>query len=308
MCYLQFINNMISTIIPVYKKTDTFLKNLKINYQYLKETEIIIVNDDPEASIKNLLQDYKLKLIENTKNLGFGGAVNKGVRSSSNNYVFLINSDVELKNDQFKNSIKLFDKEKKLFAVGFAQTERDSQIVGKNSIYWKNGFFRHKKAPNILFGKTAWAEGGSSIFSKEKFLELGGFDQLYSPFYWEDIDISYRAWKKGYKVLFNPNILVSHYHESTISTYFSSKTIKKISYRNQLIFIWKNITDIKLIISHYLLLIPNTIILLLKGEFEFISGFFSALSKIYKIYKQRKNQIKSYLLTDQEVFNSINEK
>ena len=299
---------MISAIIPVYKKTDTFLKNLKINYQYLKETEIIIVNDDPDASIKSLLQDYKLKLIENTKNLGFGGAINKGVRSSSNNYIFLLNSDVVLRNDLFKNSIKLFDKEKKLFAIGFAQTEKDNQVVGKNSIYWKNGFFRHKKAPNIFFGKTAWAEGGSSIFSKEKFLELGGFDQLYSPFYWEDVDISYRAWKKGYKVLFDPSILVEHHHESTISTYFSSKTIKKISYRNQLIFIWKNITDFKLIISHYLLLIPNIIILLLKGEFEFISGFLSALSKINKIYKQRKGQIKSYLLTDQEVFNSINEK
>lgn len=299
---------MISTIIPVYKKTDTFLKNLKINYKYLKETEIIIVNDDPEISIKNLLQDYKLKLIENTKNLGFGGAVNKGVRNSSNNYIFLLNSDVVLKNDLYKNSIKLFEEEKKLFAIGFAQTEKNNQVVGKNSIYWKNGFFRHNKASNLFFGKTAWAEGGSSIFSKEKFLELSGFDQLYSPFYWEDIDISYRAWKSGYKVLFNPNILVNHHHESTISTYYSLKTIKKISYRNQLIFIWKNITDSNLLFSHYLLLIPNIIILLLKGEFEFISGFFSALSKIYKINKQRKNQIKSYLLTDQEVFNSINEK
>lgn len=299
---------MFSTIIPVYKKTDIFIKNLKINYPFIKETEIIIVNDDPETSIKNFLKNYKVELIENTKNLGFGGAVNKGVRSSSNKYIFLLNTDVVLKNDQFKNSIKLFGEDKKLFAIGFAQTEKDSQIVGKNSIYWKNGFFRHKKASNIFFGKTAWAEGGSSIFSKEKFLELGGFDELYSPFYWEDIDISYRAWKIGYKVLFDPNILVEHHHESTISTYFSSKTIKKISYRNQLIFIWKNITDINLLFSHYLLLIPNIIILLFKGEFDFISGFFSALSKISKINKQRKNQNKSYLLTDQEVFNSINEK
>lgn len=299
---------MISTIIPVYKKTDTFLKNLNINYKHLKETEIIIVNDDPKISIRSLLHDYKLKLIENTKNLGFGGAINKGVKSSSNKYIFLLNSDVVLKNDLFKNSVKLFNEEKNLFAISFAQSEKDSQIVGKNSIYWKGGFFRHKKASNLLFGKTAWAEGGSSIFSKKKFLELGGFDQLYSPFYWEDIDLSYRAWKNGYKILFDPNILVEHHHESTISAYFSSNKIRKISYRNQLIFIWKNITDINLIASHYLLLIPNIIILLLKGEFIFISGFFSALSKIYKIYKQRKKQVKFNLLTDQEVFNSINEK
>jgi len=299
---------MISTIIPVYKKTDVFLKNLKTNYPFIKETEIVIINDDPETSIKNLLKDYQVKLIENKVNLGFGKSINKGIKYSTKKFVFLLNSDVILSNSSFKNSIRLFDEEKNLFAVGFAQTEKNNQIVGKNSIYWKNGFFRHKKAPNIFFGKTAWAEGGSSIFSKEKFLELGGFDELYSPFYWEDIDISYRAWKKGYKVLFDPNILVEHHHESTISTYFSSKIIKKISYRNQLIFIWKNITDRNLIFSHFLLFIPNIINLLLKGEFDFISGFFSAVSKISKINKQRKNQIKSYLLTDKEVFNSINEK
>lgn len=299
---------MISTIIPVYKKTNLFLKNLKTNYPYLKETEIIIVNDDPETSIKSLLKNYKVKLIENTKNLGFGKSVNRGIKISKNKYVFLLNSDVVLNNDLFKNSIKHFEEEKKLFAIGLAQTESDEDLVGKNSIYWKNGFLRHKKASNISFGKTAWAEGGSSIFSKEKFLELGGFDDLYSPFYWEDIDISYRAWKNGYKVLFDPSILVKHHHESTISTYFSLKTIKKISYRNQLIFIWKNITDKNLILSHFLLLIPNLILLVLKGEINFISGLFGAMSKIFKIYKHRQNQKKSNLLTDQEVFYSINEK
>lgn len=299
---------MISTIIPVYKKTNLFLKNLKTNYPYLKETEIIIINDDPEISIKSLLKNYKVKLIENTKNLGFGKSVNKGIKISKNKYVFLLNSDVVLNDNLFKNSIKHFEEEKKLFAIGFAQTESDDNLVGKNSIYWKNGFFRHKKAPNMYFGKTAWAEGGSSIFSKEKFLELGGFDDLYSPFYWEDIDISYRAWKKGYKVLFDPSILVKHHHESTISTYFSLKTINKISYRNQLIFIWKNITDKNLIISHFLLLVPNLILLVLKGEINFISGLFGAMSKIFSIYRHRQNQKKSNLLTDQEVFYSINEK
>ena len=209
--------------------------------------------------------------------------------------------------DLVKNTLPHFS-DPNLFAVGFAQTEKNNEIVGKNNVYWKSGFFRHKKADSLSFGKTAWAEGGSSIFSKDKFLEFGGFDDLYSPFYWEDIDLSYRAWKKGYKILFDPNVLVNHHHESTISTYFSAKTIKRVSYRNQFIFIWKNITNPTYLLSHLLLLIPNLLFFAIKGEFKILSGFFMALFKLGNILKKRAGQKKTYLLTDKEVVNTINEK
>ena len=299
---------MISTVIPVYKKTDNFLKNLNNNIEFLKDTEVIIVNDDPQISIKHLLKNYNVKLIENNKNLGFGGSVNKGVKNSTNKYIFLLNSDVILNSDSYKRSFAHFKNDPNLFAVGFAQTEKNNEIVGKNNVYWKSGFFRHKKADSLSFGKTAWAEGGSSIFSKDKFLDLGGFDDLYSPFYWEDIDLSYRAWKKGYKILFDPNVLVNHHHESTISTYFSAKTIKRVSYRNQFIFIWKNITDPTYLLSHLLLLIPNLLFFAIKGEFEILSGFFMALFQLDNILKKRAGQKKTYLLTDKEVINTTNEK
>ena len=59
-------------------------------------------------------------------------------------------------------------------------------------------------------------------------LKLGGMDTLYSPFYWEDIDLSYRAWKSGYQILYDPNIIVEHHHESTIAKYFDKKKVSDI--------------------------------------------------------------------------------
>ncbi|MFH1827244.1 MAG: glycosyltransferase family 2 protein [bacterium] len=299
---------MISVIIPVYKKTEEFIKNIKSNLPFLRETEIIVINDDPKLSIKKYLKDLPIKLYENKKNLGFGGSVNKGVGLSKNKYVFLLNSDVLLNNNSYKNVLKLFRSDKDLFAVSFAQTEKNNEIVGKNNVFWKSGFFRHKKATNSFSGYTAWAEGGTSIFSKSKFLELGGFDLLYTPFYWEDIDLSYRAWKKGYKILYNSKVLVKHHHESTISTYFSKNTVKKISYRNQFIFIWKNITDLNLLFSHFILLFPNLLFFIIKREVEILYGFINALFKIIQILKKRNWQKKFYTLTDKEIMTKINEK
>ena len=240
------MNYPISVIIPTYKNKIMFLRNLKHNYKFLENCEVIIVNDYPKDSVLAEVKKISKSIIvvENKKNIGFAGAVNKGIKSSSQPYVMLLNSDVILTNTSFLKALSIFTKSKKIFAVSFAQKERNGDIVGKNILYWKNGLIFHKKNKNINSGLTAWAEGGASIFDKSKLLHLRGFDSLYNPYYWEDIDLSYRAWKSGYQVYFDKNIKVIHQHEGTIGKYFRPSVIKRVAYRNQFLFIWKNIKDI----------------------------------------------------------------
>lgn len=292
---------MITVVVPAYKKTDLLVTNLKKNLEFFNACEVIIVNDYPKESIKRQMKDFNVRLIENKKNLGFGGAVNVGVREAKYNYVMLLNTDTALLDDSFKKALERFKKNKKLFAVSFAQKEKDGSIVGKNRIFWIRGFIQHSKSNNIDFGNNAWAEGGASILDKEKFERLGGFDELYSPFYWEDIDLSYRAWKAGHEVLFDPKVLVEHHHESTIGAYFSRPFVAKISYRNQLIFIWKNITDGKLIFMHLVLFLPNLFYFFLKKEFSFFTALYETVKTIPHVLKKRKSQRRSFKSTDREI-------
>ncbi len=292
---------MISVIIPVYKNRDSFLSNLRHNTPYLKDTEIIIVNDDPSESLKNDLRQFKdITLIENSSNLGFGSAIHVGVKKAKHKLVMLLNSDVLLLDTSYTKAISPIEKDPSVFAISFAQREKNGTIVGKNSIYWKNGFFHHKKADNTVSGINGWAEGGACIFSKKRYDEIGGFDPLYTPFYWEDVDLSYRAWKRGYKILFEKNILVEHHHESTIKTYFSGKKIQTIAYRNQLIFIWKNMNDFNMLFSHILHLLIYIPIYLFKNQ-VFISGLFQALLQLPNIMNKRKQ----YPLNDKQILNQF---
>lgn len=298
---------MISIVTPVYKKTGLFLKNLKHNISFMQNCEVIVVNDNPQESIKEHLINLPIILIENKRNLGFGGAVNVGVKKTNGKFVMLLNSDVVLDNDSFKTALQHFKKNKSLFAISFAQKEKDESIVGKNIIFWKNGFIQHRSSPNRNPGINAWAEGGACIIDKEKFNQLGGFDAIYSPFYWEDIDLSYRAWKSGYEVLFDPKIIVEHFHESTISSYFTPKTIKTITYRNQLIFMWKTVTDRRLFWKHLLFLKPNLLIMLFKGDTQFVKGYILALQKLPKIFKNRNLQKKLFKYSDQDILDKFHE-
>ncbi len=269
---------MISVIIPTYRNKDLFISNLKHNIPYLKNTEIIVVNDNPEISLKKDLSQFgNIILLENKKNLGFGKSVNKGVKRATQPYIMLLNNDVLLKDDSFLKA-KFHFQNKKVFAIGFAQKEKDGSIVGKNRFFWRRGLFFHQKADYLNRGENGWAEGGACIIDKNKFEKLGGFDSIYSPFYWEDIDLSYRARKAGYSILFDPNIIVEHYHESTIGKYFSRDFVKTIAFRNQFLFMWKN-TTIKEKLTHFLFLPFNICYYLLKGEFAFLKGFFQAIKK-----------------------------
>lgn len=296
----------ISTVIPVYKQTEQFLENLSHNLPFLSNTEIIIVNDDPQTDLKPSLKDRaRVHLIENAENMGFAGAVNVGFSHATGSYVLLLNSDTRLNDVTYKNTLAHFERNPKLFAVGFAQTEQDGSLVGKNKLYFKEGFIQHDKASSMTFGPTAWAEGGSSLFSKDIFNKLGGFDILYSPFYWEDVDLSYRAWKAGYEVLFDPAVVVQHHHSGTIGTHFSKHSIQTIAFRNQLIFIWKNISDSNLLKTHNYALVRMVISSLLTGKMDYMRGFLRAYRQKNAIAQAKQRLSPSFILSDVTILEKL---
>lgn len=281
----------ISVIIPTYKNKEMLLRNLQHNLPFLVDCEVILVNDYPEESlVEDLKQFPQVKLIENEKNLGFGPTVNNGVESAKNPYVLLLNNDVLLSGNFYVKALSHFEKDATLFAVSFAQKEKDGAIVGKNRMYWEQGFFQHSKADDLSFGINAWAEGGSCLIDRAKYIDLKGFDDLYSPFYWEDIDLSYRAWKKGYTIIFDPGIVVQHHHESTIGKYYADR-IQTTAFRNQLLFMWKNIQDQIYLQDHKKHLFLFLAKSLLQGKFSYIKGWWQAISRKSKI--QKGNYVKS---------------
>jgi len=299
---------MISVVIPHYKGKEKLYKNLATNLPFLKNCEVIIVNDYPEVPLTEEMKNLhpSVVVIENKKNLGFAGAVSVGISQAKHPYIFLLNNDVVLKDDSYLSALTHFKEDEKLFAVSFKQIEKNGGHVGRNKIYWLKGFFRHDKGDPGTHGINGWAEGGSMIFEKKKYDILHGFDTLYSPFYWEDIDLSYRAWKAGYSIHFDSNVLVEHHHESTIATYFQKSKIDTIAYRNQLITIWKNISDIPYLFEHVIFLIKNLIVYPFKGHIAFVKGFWMAFLLLPQIMRKRNEQSELWGKTDREIFSQFN--
>lgn len=299
----------VSVVIPSYNGGNLLSANLPQVLKNCEGCEIIVIDDKSDDDSVNLIEkEFKqIKLIKNEKNEGFAKTANIGVKNSSGDLVLLINSDVSPRKGFLQPALKHFEgsKNKNLFAVGLCDLSHEGgQIVGKGrgGAKFMKGFVNHF-ASKIKRGETLWVSGGSGLFSKEKFLELGGFDTTFAPFYWEDVDLGFRAWQKGYKCLFEPASKVDHFHsEGAIKKTKSDFYIKTVSYKNQFLFVWKNIDDYFLISKHLLWQPYHFLKALITGDFAFFTGLIWALIQLpYLIFNYQSLKPSNYKLSEIEV-------
>jgi GT2 family glycosyltransferase len=289
-----------SIIIPNWNGEKLLKKNLPAVFQSEANQVVVVDNGSTDGSV-NLLKNFQLqypqlKIIFNQKNLGFARAINQGVKTAKNEIVVLLNNDVVPEADFLKPLAKDF-KDEEVFAVSLNEPQW-SWAKGK----WIKGFVEHEIGPKTKKTHLSfWANGGSGAFRKSIWLKLGGLDEMFTPFYWEDIDLSYRAWKRGYKILWEPQSIVHHQHETTISSRFNQKYVDLIAQRNQLLFIWKNITDFKMRSLHKMFLWKK--LLTQPGYFK---PFLAALSRLFLIFPRWFKELREQKVSDREIFKKFN--
>jgi len=298
----------ISVIIPNYNGEDLLKKNLpKLLAEfknYKDKFEVIVVDDfSTDGSVSYLKSLAGITLFENSKNMGFSKTVNFGASKATGDILLLLNTDVYPEAGFLDKLIPNFNDDQ-VFAVGCMDKsmEGDGYVLrGRGVGTWKRGFLVHSRG-EVDARDTLWVSGGSGAFRKSMWDKLGGLDPLFSPFYWEDIDLSYRALKSGYKLVFEPKSIVYHEHEKgVIKKQFKKSYVQSIVYRNMFYFVWTNVTDLNLIISHFIWLPYHFINTLLKGEYAFYFGFIKAILNISKVLYYRYNNIRLFVKTDKDI-------
>ncbi|MFZ5376070.1 MAG: glycosyltransferase [Patescibacteria group bacterium] len=257
----------ISVVIPSYNALNLLKKNLPKVMQLLSEGDELIIVDDAskDESIPHLIKTFNCQqqthpilekystqvfrgsnpnhvsvtVLLNLTNQRFAESVNRGVLMARNKFILLLNNDV-IPNKNIKSQLLKHFADENVFAVGCREIEDKGISGGKNLLWFNRGLFHHSRAEDFKTGSTAWASGGSAIFDRDKWITLGGFDNDYYPAYWEDVDLSYRAKKKGWRVLFDNDAVVEHHHESTNLTVFGKEKIEQLSRKQAAIFSWKN--------------------------------------------------------------------
>ncbi len=295
-----------SIVIPNWNGEDLLAKNLpKVIATTPNAEEIIIVDDcSTDGSLQLLLQQFPgVKAIARPVHQGFASSINDGVALATSDVVVLLNTDVEPQKGFFEPLLTHF-RDPDVFAVGCLEKSFEKgEIVlrGRGLAHWDKGYYIHKRGDTDKIN-TAWVSGGSGAFRKTMWDRLGGMDTLYNPFYWEDIDLSYRARKAGWKTVFEPKSIVNHYHEEgKIRNEFTSGNINKTAYRNQCIFIWKNATDAAILLDHIVWTPIRLLQAILRSDFRMLQGYILALQKLPEIVLYRFKNSSLYKKRDAEL-------
>jgi len=241
----------ISVIVTNFNGRQLLEKNLeKVILCSPQAGEVILADDastdDSLSFVAELAQKYqKLKIITHRSNLGFGRNSNHAVKSAKGDLVVLLNSDIRPHPDYLLPAIRHF-RQPDVFGVGFSEIHHPNWA----RIFWSGGYLQHEPGTDVSRPHiSAWLSGGSSVVRRDLFLKLGGFDQVYAPFYYEDADLGLRAWKAGFRLFWDPQAVVDHRHEATISK-FPRRFSDYVKERNRLLLVWRHITDPSLLRSH----------------------------------------------------------
>ncbi len=218
--------------------------------------------------------------------------------------ILLLNNDIMVEPD-FMEPLLHHLEQPDVFAVntrvltGDKVTPQGSRTEGG----FHRGLWYYNQLPDISQTSTCFfGLGGQAAFSRSKYMELGGFDELLWPLYHEDIDLSYRAWRRGWRVLYEPSSVLYHLGGQTSSSKYKRAELDTIVNQNALLIQWKNFDDISMRREHLLWLGPRLLRATIKGDRPFINGFRRALKRRGKMKAQRVLEAPQRQIPDKEAF------
>jgi GT2 family glycosyltransferase len=211
----------VSIIIPVYNQWDytygciqSIIENSKnVNY------EIIVADDvstDETQNIKDFIKN--IVVLRNGENLKFVKNNNNAAKHAKGKYLLFLNNDTLVHDNWLKPMTDVFENFDNVGIVGSKLIYPDGRLQEAGGIIWDDasgwnyGRLDDPEKPEYNFVRECdYVSGASLMIKKELWNQLNGFDEHFSPAYYEDTDIAFRARKTGYKVMYQPLSVITHF-------------------------------------------------------------------------------------------------
>jgi GT2 family glycosyltransferase len=304
----------LSVIIPTHDGIQNLKDSLPALLRGLKgykesSVEIIVLDnassDGTAAFIKKSWPG--IKVMRYNKPMGNCRIINEGVSSARFKTVFIMEDDVKVDPDFAQPLQESLGDEEVIAAVPAIHLEsKHNLITSINLMYFIDGALFLRVIADGKFPEPVYLPGllnTATAFKKEAFKDLGGFDSLFDPGYMEDLDMGYRAWKRGYKVVYNRASRVYHTEKDSFRDHFQGKEWEWLRIRNYLLFMEKNITSRDYHSKHWWKVRKKVLMIQLglDGDRDYLKAWQMAEKSGKEVARRRKMEKKEAQYTDQEL-------
>lgn len=206
---------------------------------------IVSDNGSTDGTAEWLAQNFpEVRVLRTSAPLSFARAVNLGILASGFMRTLLLNNDMIVQPDFREALDAAFDRVPDLFCATaqiFFPPGMRREETGK--AVWRQDRPEDfpvrcdEPVPGEDLTWVLYGSGGCSLFDTAKLRAIGGVSEVFDPAYVEDLDLGYRAWKRGWPSVFCAGARVEHRHRGTLSRYYTPEQIDSFVERNYLRFL-----------------------------------------------------------------------
>lgn len=239
------VSPVASIIVPVFNQLQLTLECLLslANSASRHDFEVIVIDDASRDDTSELLPRLRgLRYLRNSANLGYAGACNRAAIEALGRYLVFLNNDTQVQPSWLDALLAVFEKHPEAGIAG-------SKLLNPDGSLQEAGAELTAEAYAILRGEggdpdaaayntlqeVTYVSGASLMIKASLFRTLGGFDEVYSPAYYEDSDLAMRVRQAGHRIYYQPESVAVHHRSAT--TGHIPVTVANLSLRNRLIFL-----------------------------------------------------------------------
>ena len=278
------------------------------------ETEVIVVEDVGGDGTPDWLRDAypnRVRVMEHDLNQGFAAACQTGFEAARHPVVLLLNNDVRLRQDCIEPLVAHFAAPKMFAVTGKLLNQGEETFCNGGKVArFRRGMWSTYQNYDLLPGAdrtqpllSFTAIGAFSAYDRARFLDLGGFDPLTAMV--EDIELSYRAWKRGWIIEYEPRAVAFHDASQTMDRRYRRRALDKISRRSRILMHWMLLHDPRMFLQHLVSIAVRILTSWLVLDWRFYWAIFSGLAHLPAILKKRRATRRTMVRTDRELLEML---
>jgi GT2 family glycosyltransferase len=308
------IRKSVSIVIPNYNCRHLLQEYLPFTYDAIKNAntvyEVIIVDDcSSDDSVEFIRSAYpEVILIVNSENQGFSYAFNKGIEAAQHELILLLNADVKLTPDYFEHQWKYFlawntfGVMSRIVDMEGDHIQDAAQVPKFNGLKLKTDYFYYSNSEDHR-SLTFYLSRSNALINAQKLKSIGGFYELFSPFYCGDMELSIRAWRLDWQCYYEHKSVCRRQVSTSTENDQPTRWLKSTYYRNSFYVHTLHLNGLALIAWYFQITITDLIPKLLSGQ-AWIWKSYIELFKNWRLIMHYRYRI-NHLSNDNDIRISI---
>jgi GT2 family glycosyltransferase len=201
--------------------------------------QVIILDNASSDRTGELLDRIEgAEIIRSETNLHFLKGMNRAVRAATGRTLLLLNNDAQLLPGAVAAALRTLESAPDIGAVGGRIILPDGTLQEAGSILWNSGAAagyargQDPNGPDVMFQRDIdYCSGAFLLTPMAVWQELGGFDEVFAPAYYEETDYCVRLWKSGRRVVFDPDVAILHYEFASSTSADAAIALQEANHR-----------------------------------------------------------------------------